>query len=439
MMFKNIKIIGVLLLIPLNLLSSSKALARTIDIVSVDGVISPVISEYIISAIDSAEKSQSVCLIIKMDTPGGLDKSMREIIKRMLSSRVPVVVYVAPEGARAASAGTYITLASHIAVMAPSTSIGAATPVSLGMGGTEDPAMMRKVTNDAVSYIEGIAKMRNRDVKWAREAVISGASITAEKALDRGVIDLIAVDDIDLIAKLDGREVNMDGEIVTLHTIGVPIKDIKMNFRTKFLSILSDPNIAYILLILGFYGLFFEFSNPGSILPGIAGVILLVMAFYSLHTLPVNYAGILLILFGIILFIAEVKVVSHGALTLGGIISMVLGSILLIRSPAPYLKLSWYVISPTVIITALFFTFIVTMGIRAQFKRPATGQEALIGAIGEARTDITKEGGKVFIHGEIWSAVSDRTIKKGMKVKIVKKKGMLLSVEKLEVKKLKMD
>jgi membrane-bound serine protease (ClpP class) len=439
MILRNIKILGFLLLTPFSLISPSRAETRTIDVINVDGVISPVISEYIISAIDRAEKNDSVCLIIKMDTPGGLDKSMREIIKRMLSSRVPIVVYVAPEGARAASAGTYITLASHIAVMAPSTSIGAATPVSLGMGGTEDPAMMRKVTNDAVSYIEGIAKMRNRDVKWAREAVISGASITADKALDRGVIDLIATDDIDLIAKLDGREVNIDGEIVTLHTIGVPIKEVKMGFRTRFLAVISDPNIAYILLILGFYGLFFEFSNPGSILPGIAGVILLIMAFYSLHTLPVNYAGVFLILFGLVLFIAEVKVTSHGALTIGGVISMVLGSILLIHSPAPYLKLSWYVISPTVIMTALFFTFIVTMGIRAQFKKHATGPEALIDAIGETRTDITKESGKVFIHGEIWNAVSDKIIKSGIKVKVVRKKGMVLSVEKLEVKKLKKD
>ncbi|MGQ9706029.1 MAG: NfeD family protein [bacterium] len=430
----KVGIVGIVFLLVLILILALPAETRTINVVSVDGVISPVISEYIISAVDNAEKSDSICLIIKMDTPGGLDKSMREIIKRMLSSRIPIVVYVSPEGARAASAGTFITLAAHIAVMAPSTSIGAATPVSLGMGGAEDPAMMRKVTNDAVSYIEGIAKTRNRNIKWAREAVMYGASITSEKALDRGVIDLIADNDTDLISKLDGREVNIDGEIITLHTVSVPIKEIKMGFRIKFLSVISDPNIAYILLILGFYGLFFEFSNPGSILPGIAGVILIILAFYALHTLPVNYAGVLLILFGLILFIAEVKVTSHGALTLGGIISMVLGSILLIRSPAPYLKLSWFVIGPTVITTALFFTFIVTMGIRAQFKRPVTGQEALIGAIGEARTDITKEGGKIFLHGEIWSAISDRLIKSGTKVKVIAKKGMVLLVEKIKLK-----
>lgn len=431
-MLRRLFIVGVFTVLPLVLMQASGSERATINVIHVDGVISPVISEYIITAIELAEDENAVCLIIRMDTPGGLDKSMREIIKRMFSSRVPIIVFVAPQGSRAASAGTFITLASHIAAMSPSTSIGAATPVSLGMSGAEDPALKRKVTNDAASYIEGIAKKRGRNVKWARDAVIQGSSITAEKALNRGVIDLIANDVNELIEKIDGYEVDIDGKIVTLHTSGVPIKEIKMGFRTKFLSILSDPNIAYILLILGFYGLFFEFSNPGSILPGIAGVILIVLAFYSLHTLPVNYAGMLLILFGLILFIAEVKVTSHGALTLGGIISLVLGSILLIRSPAPYLKISWYVIGPTVAITTLFFTFIVTMGLKAQFLKTATGQEGIIGMVGEAKTDITRDGGTVFVHGEWWNAVSTRAIKKHQKVKVVGKKGMVLNVERLK-------
>ncbi|RLC42900.1 MAG: nodulation protein NfeD, partial [Candidatus Coatesbacteria bacterium] len=239
-------IVGVFTVLPLVLIQASGSERATINVIHVDGVISPVISEYIITAIELAEDENAVCLIIRMDTPGGLDKSMREIIKRMFSSRVPIIVFVAPQGSRAASAGTFITLASHIAVMSPSTSIGAATPVSLGMSGAEDPALKRKVTNDAASYIEGIAKKRGRNIKWARDAVIQGSSITAEKALDRGVIDLIANDVNELIEKIDGYEVDIDGKIVTLHTSGVPVKEIKMGFRTKFLSILSDPNIAYI-------------------------------------------------------------------------------------------------------------------------------------------------------------------------------------------------
>lgn len=420
----------VLLLIPLGFISASQ---KYVDVITVDGVINPTVSEYIIDSIDLAEEEGAEFVILQMDTPGGLDKSMREIIKRIMASEIPIVVYVAPCGSRAASAGCYITMASHVAAMAPSTSIGSATPVSLGMGGEGmDSDMKRKVKNDAISYMEGLAKSRDRNVKWARSAVEMGDSIDAEKALQMGVVEIMASDTDDLLKQLDGMVVTVLDEDYKFDTEDVVLRERGMGFRRNLLDILADPNIAYILLLLGFYGLFFELANPGAILPGVVGAIFLILAFYSLHTLPVNYAGVMLIVLALILFIAEVKVVSHGVLTIGGVIALFFGSILLIKTPAPYLKISWYVIVPAVASTTAFFTFAVSMGLKAQMKKPTTGSEGLIEDKGIALTDISDKGGKVFIHGEIWHAISEEKIKKNSKIKVVGKENMILRVEEFE-------
>jgi membrane-bound serine protease (ClpP class) len=403
---------------------------KYVDVITIDGVINPTVSEYIIDSIKLAQEENAEFILLKMDTPGGLDKSMREIIKEIMASPIPVVVYVSPPGSRAASAGCFITMASHLAVMAPSTSIGAATPVSLGMGGGEmDPDVKRKITNDAISYMESLAKERGRNIKWARNAVEFGDSIDAEKAYQMGVVEVIACDTEDLLNKIDGMTVEVLGDEYTFDTENVVLRERDMGFRRNLLDILSDPNIAYILLILGFYGLFFELANPGSILPGIVGTIFLILAFYSLHTLPVNYAGIMLIIFALILFIVEVKVISHGVLTIGGIISLFLGSILLIKSPAPYLKISYYVIIPSVIATTAFFTFAVSLGIKAQLRKPTTGSEGLLYEIGKTITKVDSRGGKVFVHGEIWDAISDEKIAKDKAIKVIEKNGMVLKVE----------
>jgi len=396
-----------------------------------DGVISPASSSYLLRAIKLAEDNNASCLIIKLDTPGGLDVSMRVITKRILNAEVPVVIYVAPKGARAASAGVFILYASHIAAMAPGTNIGAAHPVSMG-GEKIDSVMIEKVTNDAVAYLKAIAKERGRNEKWAEKAVRESASIDAETALKIGVCEIFAEDVNDLISKLDGRTVEVKGEKHTLKTESRPVKDIAMNFKERLLLLLTNPNIAYILLLLGIYGLFFELQNPGTIFPGVVGGICIILGFYALHLLPVNYAGVALIALSAILFILEIYITSGGLLTIGGIISLVLGSLILFESDVPFLRLSWEVIVIVVIIIAAFFIFILSMGIHAQFKKRATGKEGIIGMIGVARTDIKPSGGTIFVHGEYWNAISDKSIKKDVEVKIIDVKEMILKVEPVE-------
>jgi len=396
-----------------------------------DGVISPASSSYLLRAIKLAEDNNASCLIIKLDTPGGLDVSMRVITKRILNAEVPVVIYVAPKGARAASAGVFILYASHIAAMAPGTNIGAAHPVSMG-GEKIDSVMIEKVTNDAVAYLKAIARERGRNEKWAEKAVRESASIDAETALKKGVCEIFAEDVNDLISKLDGRTVEVKGEKHTLKTESRPVKDIAMNFKERLLLLLTNPNIAYILLLLGIYGLFFELQNPGTIFPGVVGGICIILGFYALHLLPVNYAGVALIALSAILFILEIYITSGGLLTIGGIISLVLGSLILFESDVPFLRLSWEVIVIVVIIIAAFFIFILSMGIHAQFKKRATGKEGIIGMIGVARTDIKPSGGTIFVHGEYWNAISDKSIKKDVEVKIIAVKEMILKVEPVE-------
>ena len=404
--------------------------------VVVDGVVSPVMADFVVAAITRAERDRAALVVISLDTPGGLDASMRVIVQKILGARVPVAVYVSPPGGRAASAGTFITLAAHVAAMAPNTSIGAAHPVTLG-GGPEakpqaDTTMLEKVTNDAVSYIKELARVRGRNQVWAELAVRKSASLGADDAVKEKVVDFVAASLPDLLAKADGRRVNVAGRAVVIRTKGALVEEEVPTWRERLLAVITDPNVAYILLILGFYGLMFELSNPGSILPGIAGGICIILAFYALSTLPVNYAGVALIVFALILFIAEVKVTSHGLLTVGGVISMLLGSLLLIDSPAAYMRISLSVIIPTVVVTTLFFAFVVGMGLRAQKKRPVTGKRGMTGERGYAVTAVTAEGGRVFVHGEYWPARAEEDVPAGAPVRVKRAHGMELHVERSE-------
>jgi membrane-bound serine protease (ClpP class) len=402
---------------------------RDVMVVTLDGVINPVASEYIGKSIKIANEKKIEALVIELDTPGGLDTSMRKIVKDINSSEVPVVVYVSPSGSRAASAGVFITLAAHIAAMAPGTNIGAAHPV--GLGEKMDKVMAEKATNDAAAYIRSLAERNGRNAKWAEDAVRKSISATEEEALKEGVIDLVSKDLNSLLYDIDGKKVRtVMGEKI-LKTAKANVIKEEMGLRQRILNLISDPNVAYILMLLGFYGLFFELTNPGSIFPGVMGGICLILAFYAFQTLPVNYAGLLLIILAIILFILEIKIISHGVLTIGGIISMVIGSIMLFESPAPFMKLSLYVILPAVVITTLFFTLIIGLAVKAHSRNPVTGQEGLLGEEGVANTDITKDGGMVLLHGERWAAYSDESISKNEKVKVEAVSRLKVKVKKL--------
>jgi len=404
--------------------------ANSIYLGELSGVISPASSAYILRAITIAEEKDAECLIIKLDTPGGLDESMREITKRILNANVPVVIYVAPKGARAASAGVFILYASHIAAMAPGTNIGAAHPV--GMGGEKvDSVMANKVTNDAVAYLQSLAKTRNRNIEWAEKAVRESASIDDETALKIGVCEIIAENEEELIKKLDGKEVRIQERTKRLDTKSVPIKKLSMTLRERLLLILTNPNIAYILLLLGIYGLFFELQNPGMIFPGVVGGICLILGFYALHLLPVNYAGVALIILSAVFFILEIYVTSHGILSVGGVISLVIGSLILFGSDQPFLRVSWEVIMVVVIIIVIFVGLLLFLGIKAQFRKPSAGKEGLVGETGIARTDIDDKGGTAFVHGEWWNAVSEKPIKRGAKIRVIDSEGMILKVEEI--------
>jgi membrane-bound serine protease (ClpP class) len=356
--------------------------------------------------------------------------SMRNIVKKILASPIPIIVYVAPGGARAASAGVFITMSAHVAVMAPGTHIGAAHPVTLGAEGKESKTMSEKIVNDTVSYVKTIAKTRGKNVDWAEKAVRKSVSITEEEALKLNVIDMISPNLQDLLTKIDGRVVKFNGVTRTLLTKGVQPQFMRMSWRYRLLDTISNPSIAYILLMLGIYGIFFELSTPGAILPGVVGGIFLILAFYALQMLPINFAGLALILFAIILFIAEIKVVSHGLLAVGGVISLFLGSLMLIESPTEYMRISLSVIIPAVLVSAAFFTFAVTKAIKARLTKPTTGMEGLIGEIGTVSTPIALEG-KVAIHGEFWNAISDQRIEAGEKVQVIGVVNLKLKVRKI--------
>jgi len=420
-------LIGIALAWPAITYSRTEPAARPVLAIQVEGVIAPSAADYIIRAIRQTDREAAQALIIELDTPGGLDLSMRAIIKEMLAAERPIVVYVSPRGARAASAGVFITLAAHVAAMAPGTNIGAAHPVN--MGGQMDKEMNKKVTNDAAAYIRTIAEQRGRNIQWAEDAVRKSVSVTEKEALKLKIIDLVADKLDNLLEALDGREVTTAAGTVVLHTKGVEVSRIDMGLRDKVLKVISDPTIAYMLLMLGLAGLYFEFSTPGAILPGVLGGICLILAFYAFQTLPINYAGLLLILLAVILFIAEVKVTSHGILAIGGIAAMILGSIMLIRSPAPFMRISLPAILITTAATAAFFTFLVTMALRAQRQKTTTGAEGLIGQIGTVRTPLEPEG-SILVGGELWSAQCEEGAEPGDKVRVRGLKGLMLFVSK---------
>jgi membrane-bound serine protease (ClpP class) len=393
---------------------------------TVEGVINPVAAEYIGSSIKKADALHAEALVVRLDTPGGLDTSMRSIVRDIIAAPLPVIVFVAPSGARAASAGVFIAMASHIAAMAPGTNIGAAHPVAVGE--KMDKVMSEKATNDAAAYIKSIALQRGRNVEWAEEAVRKSVSITETEALQKKVIDLVVKDTGALLAEIDGKKtVTAAGDRI-LRTAGAKIVKHDMSLRHKILDLISNPNVAYILMLLGFYGLFFELTNPGAIFPGVIGGICLVLGFYAFQTLPVNYAGLLLILIGIVLFILEVKVASYGMLTVGGLLSLVLGSLMLFDSPLPFFKLSLSVILPAAAVTALFFILTFRLAYRAFRSKPVTGAEGLVGLEGSAKTEVTPEGGMVFVHGEFWSAYADELIPKGERIMVEAVKGLKVKV-----------
>lgn len=390
--------------------------------------INPVTADYLSSVIEKAEGAGAALIVLELDTPGGLDSSMRQMVQEIIKTKIPVAVYVSPSGARAASAGVLITLASDVAAMAPGTNIGAAHPVSVGGGGM-DNTMAKKVENDAAAYARSLAAKKGRNPDWAESAVRESTSLTENDALEKHVVELVALSLSDLLARVDGKEIRKGEETLVLHTKGIRVTRVPMGFRHRILSSLADPNIAYILMMIGIYGIFFELSNPGAVFPGVVGGISLILGFYSLQTLSANYAGFLLIALAILLFILEVKVHSYGALTIGGIVSLLLGSLMLFRTSAdPYLRISWGVLATMVGASAVFFTTVVTLAVRSQLRKPVTGSEGLIGETGEVMGDFAGEG-KVFVVGEWWNARCGVPVKKGEKVTVVGREGMTLLVE----------
>ena len=415
-------------------ISSTVSHSQTRDVIllNADCAIHPACADYISAGIKRAEEEEAACLIIKLNTPGGLLKSTRVIVSDILESHVPVAVFVAPSGSQAASAGVFITLAGHIAAMAPGTNIGAAHPVSLQ--GTQDSVMMEKATNDAAAFIRTISEKRHRNVEWAEDAVRKSLSITETEALTENVIDLVANDVRDLLELIDGMEVETVEGRKILHTKNAEIIEMDMSLSQKLLSILSDPNLAYILLMFGIYGLFFELYSPGAIFPGVIGGICLILAFYSMHALPVNYAGLALIIFAVILFILEIKIVSYGILSIGGIISLLLGSLMLIdeESMLEAMGISIEIIILIVVLSAAFFLFAIVFGIKAQKKTVSTGKEGIIGEKGVVLTNL-KPVGEVRVHGEIWNAESiDGNINKGSSIQVVGIENLKLIVKKLQ-------
>jgi membrane-bound serine protease (ClpP class) len=401
--------------------------------ITVDAPVHPITAEYITRALDRAEAAGDRLVIIALNTPGGLDTSMREIITGIVNSKVPVATYVSPSGARAASAGFFIGVASDLFVMAPGTSTGAAHPVGLSLlGQGMDKTMEEKVTEDAVAYIKALAEKRGRDIAAAEDAVRKSFSYTDTEALEKGLVNLVAKSDQEIIDYFDGRTITrFNGESLLLRLKGEPVVDYPMSARQKFLLTISNPNLAYILLMIGLLGLYFEFAHPGAILPGVLGGISLLLAIFAFQILPVNYVGLLLILLAIGLFVLEVKVQSFGILAAGGVAAMVIGSMMLISSPVPELRPSLRVIIPVALGLSLIFILLVYLVVKAHGRKVFTGREGMVGEIGVAQADLNPEG-KVFVHGELWNAEAGTFIPKGSKVKVVKALDTLkIRVEKL--------
>ncbi len=430
---------------------------RTAVLLTVDGAIGPATSDYLSGGIEDAAANHAGLVIIRMNTPGGLDSAMRDIIHAILQSPVPVVCFVSPSGSRAASAGTYIMFASHIAAMSPATNIGSATPVQIGTDGGEpasgddsdEPdqedeqakparsgttAMERKTINDAVAYIRGLAELRGRNADWAEEAVREAVNVTASEALDLGVIDVVAENLHQLLEKIDGMSVEIDGVVQVLETSEMEIIEVVPDWRNRFLAVITDPSVAYMLLMLGIYGLIFEGYNPGAILPGVVGAISILLALYAFQILPVNFAGLGLILLGVILLIAEVFMPSFGALGIGGVIALVAGSIILMDADVPGYQISKSLIISVAILSGGMIASIVYFAIRSRGFPVVSGREQMIGMTGVARSDIDASG-MVFVHGELWQAHAGQAIADGQKIRVNGVDGLRLSVEPLETEK----
>ncbi|MBT3923496.1 MAG: nodulation protein NfeD [Nitrospina sp.] len=427
------KQISFLLLIWFLIVSPAHSKDRVI-VVKISGAINPAVAEYVSHEISQANADQEALIVLHMDTPGGLDTSMRQIIKKIQVSQVPVASFVAPSGSRAASAGTFITIASHIAAMAPGTNIGAAHPVNMMGGGGEGgqaKTMEKKVVNDAAAYIRSLAELRKRNAHWAELAVVQSVSISAEEAKRLNVIDFIAGDVNALVLAVDGRIVQVASGSVTLKTGGLPIVYHEMNPRQKFLDLISNPNIAYILMMLGLVGLYFELSNPGLVLPGVVGAISLILALYAMQTLPINYAGLLLILFGVILFIAEISVMSYGLLSVSGVISIFLGSTMLIDSDDPALQISRAILYPTLGLTVALSIGIIIFATRTRNLKKQGGIEGMLGETGLVKEPLNPHG-RVLIHGELWEAECEGEIAEGEKVLVDSVEGLKIKVSKIQ-------
>jgi membrane-bound serine protease (ClpP class) len=396
-----------------------------IYIAKIDGIIEPMCADYSVRCINMSERDGSP-LIIELDTPGGLDEAMREIVKAELNADVPVIVHVTPSGARAASAGVFITLAANIAAMTPGTNMGSAHPVSIGQQQV-DEEMIEKIVNDAVAYIRSISEKRGRNADWAEKAVRQSVSVTEKEALELGIIDLIANSREELISLIDGMEVELPSGKEKIKTEGRKVVVIHQTLRERFFSKLANPNLAYIFLILGIYGLILEFSRPGTFIPGVFGAICLLLAFFAFRILPINYAGLALILLSAIFFVLEVLTPTYGPLAIGGVISLILGSMMLIRSEASFFQISIPLIITTAILIGGFFVFALGMAFRAMRRKPTTGNKGIIGQVGKVKKRIEGEG-IVSVSGELWHAESDEVIEEGEKVEVVGIEGLMLKV-----------
>ncbi len=454
-------IFAIALFLSASFLQAEQTKTKTAYLIDIKGAIGPATSDYVRRGMEKARTEHAAVIVLRIDTPGGLDTAMREIIQDILSSPIPVVSYVTPSGARAASAGTYILYASHVAAMAPGTNLGAATPVRIGGGGfspfpspkdpgsesdkkdgseqkqkKEDkkssgksrPTLDDKAINDAVAYIRGLAQLRERNIEWAEKAVLEAASLPAEDALKNKVIDVVADNLDDLFSQLEGREIKVLGSKRRLDMSGLALQAIEPDWRSNFLSVITNPNVAYILMLIGIYGLILEFYSPGLVGPGVIGAISLCLAFYAFNVLPVNYAGLALIIFGIALMIAEAFAPSFGILGLGGVASFILGSIMLVDTDIPGYTISWKLIASVGAISTGFFLFAMIMIARSRQRPVVSGVEDMIGKTGEV-IDWTDDRGHVRIHGEIWNAKASTSLSPGSQVRIESIDGLTLTVD----------